>query len=332
MVPGLFGSVMACLQRQAAAGAHLRLEARRQLDGEPGADRPAAHPGSSAASSSARRSMPGIFLRRRARTRAEKRPDRGAGFSLAWNLRYHSVFMARTTCRVLTLAPMPPEKCAYALARYSRSPDSIRESLDWVRDARFAEVPGALLLSVRPRLHRRPGPPSLCFEGISELAAIEIEDEPLWDGQAKSSRYQDFSRSRFRHAAGVSAGRGGARTRRGGRSCWRPTSRSTPRVAAHLRGRAAASRRHEAGRLPAQHRRARVRRRPLPAVPGIPTNVGQIDQHPHAREADPAVEGVRIRGAARAWPTRSPQPAPPSPAASGMRQRPREPVAPTLAQ
>ena len=28
---------------------------------------------------------------------------------------------------------MPPEKCAYALARYSRSPDSIRESIDWVR-------------------------------------------------------------------------------------------------------------------------------------------------------------------------------------------------------
>ena len=33
-----------------------------------------------------------------------------------------------------------------------------------------------------------------CFEGISELAAIEIEDEQLWDGQAKSSRYQDFSK------------------------------------------------------------------------------------------------------------------------------------------
>src|ERR1019366_7003779 len=28
-------------------------------------------------------------------------------------------------------------------------------------------------------------------------AATEIEEEPLWDGQAKSSRYQDFSRSGF---------------------------------------------------------------------------------------------------------------------------------------
>ena len=28
---------------------------------------------------------------------------------------------------------MPPEKSAYALARYSRSADSIRESVAWVR-------------------------------------------------------------------------------------------------------------------------------------------------------------------------------------------------------
>ena len=44
--------------------------------------------------------------------------------------------------RVLTVSPMPPEKCAYALARYSRSPDSIRDSIEWVRthdSAKFLE-------------------------------------------------------------------------------------------------------------------------------------------------------------------------------------------------
>ena len=41
--------------------------------------------------------------------------------------------MAETRPRVITVAPLPPEKCAYALARYSRSPDSIAQSLDWVR-------------------------------------------------------------------------------------------------------------------------------------------------------------------------------------------------------
>ena len=35
--------------------------------------------------------------------------------------------------RVVVVSPMAPEKSAYALARYSRSPDSIVQSLDWVR-------------------------------------------------------------------------------------------------------------------------------------------------------------------------------------------------------
>ena len=34
--------------------------------------------------------------------------------------------------RVIAVAPMPPEKSAYALARYSRSPDSIENSIRWV--------------------------------------------------------------------------------------------------------------------------------------------------------------------------------------------------------
>ena len=34
--------------------------------------------------------------------------------------------------RVIAVAPMPPEKSAYALARYSRSPDSIEKSIAWV--------------------------------------------------------------------------------------------------------------------------------------------------------------------------------------------------------
>ena len=34
---------------------------------------------------------------------------------------------------------------------------------------------------------------TISLENISELAAIRVEDEPLWDGQAKSSRYQNFA-------------------------------------------------------------------------------------------------------------------------------------------
>lgn len=99
------------------------------------------------------------------------------------------------TPRVLAVAPMPAEKLAYALARYSRSPDSIRESVEWVRthdSARFLE---SFYFQYGHASIADLGHVALCFEGISELAATELEDEPLWDGQARSSRYQDFSAS-----------------------------------------------------------------------------------------------------------------------------------------
>ena len=97
--------------------------------------------------------------------------------------------------RVLTVAPMPPEKLAYALARYSRSPDSIRHSLDWVRTHDSAKFLESFYFQYGHASIADLGHVTICFEGVSELAATEIEDEQLWDGQARSSRYQDFSRA-----------------------------------------------------------------------------------------------------------------------------------------
>src|SRR5664280_3494095 len=109
--------------------------------------------------------------------------------------RYHSVLSP--TKRVITVAPMPPEKIAYALARYSRSPDSIRDSIDWVRSHDSQKFLESFYFQYGHASIADLGHTVMCFEGISELAATEIEAEPLWDGQAKSSRYQDFSRSGF---------------------------------------------------------------------------------------------------------------------------------------
>lgn len=92
---------------------------------------------------------------------------------------------------------MPPEKCAYALARYSRSPDSIAESIDWVRTHDSEKFLESFYFQYGHASIADLGHVVLCFEGISELAATEVEDEPLWDGQARSSRYQDFSNSGF---------------------------------------------------------------------------------------------------------------------------------------
>jgi thymidylate synthase ThyX len=104
---------------------------------------------------------------------------------------------APTRRRVLTLSPMPPEKCAFALARYSRSPDSIRDSLDWVRTHDSTKFLESFYFQYGHASIADLGHVVLCLEGISELAATEIEDEQLWDGQARSSRYQDFSKSGF---------------------------------------------------------------------------------------------------------------------------------------
>ncbi len=92
---------------------------------------------------------------------------------------------------------MPPEKSAYALARYSRSPDSIADSLQWVRSHDSRKFLESFYFQYGHASIADLGHAVICFEGISELAATEIEEEPLWDGQAKSSRYQDFSRSGF---------------------------------------------------------------------------------------------------------------------------------------
>src|SRR5260370_33711392 len=94
--------------------------------------------------------------------------------------RYHSVLTP--TKRVITVAPMPPVKTAYALARYSRSPDSIRDSLEWVRTHDSVEF---LERSHFQYVHASIadlGRRRMCFECISELAATEIEAEALADG------------------------------------------------------------------------------------------------------------------------------------------------------
>ena len=92
---------------------------------------------------------------------------------------------------------MPPEKSAYALARYSRSADSIRQSVEWVRSHNSQSFLESFYFQYGHQSIADLGHTVLCFEGISELAASEIEDETLWDGQAKSSRYQNFSQEGF---------------------------------------------------------------------------------------------------------------------------------------
>src|SRR5206468_540570 len=71
----------------------------------------------------------------------------------------------------------------------------IRDSVEWVRTHDSAKFLESFYFQYGHASIADLGHLVLCFEGVSELAATEIEDEQLWDGQARSSRYQDFSRS-----------------------------------------------------------------------------------------------------------------------------------------
>jgi thymidylate synthase ThyX len=95
------------------------------------------------------------------------------------------------------MSPMPAEKSAYALARYSRSADSIVDSLEWVKTHDSMKFLESFYFQYGHASIADLGHLGLCWENISELAATEIEDEPLWDGQAKSTRYQDFGKLGF---------------------------------------------------------------------------------------------------------------------------------------
>ena len=111
--------------------------------------------------------------------------------------RYHSELLPDQPKRVFTVAGVPPEKCAYALARYSRSPDSIRDSIEWVRTHDSSKFLESFYFQYGHASIADLGHVVVCLEGVSEIAATEAEDEQLWDGQARSSRYQDFGKSGF---------------------------------------------------------------------------------------------------------------------------------------
>ncbi len=225
---------------------------------------------------------------------------------------------------------MPPEKCAYALARYSRSPDSIRESIEWVRSRDSARFFEHFYFQYGHSSIADLGHLVMCFEGISELAAVEIEDEPLWDGQAKSSRYQDFSRTGFVTPPELS-GPERARYRAAGERLLTAYGRLHQAMSARLAERLPrpAEMNEDAYRRNIAARAFDVARYLL--FLGVPTNVGQVtsirtlEKQIRRLRASPYEElrqvGAEIAAACAA-----------EPECRWDENAPHEPVAPTLAQ
>jgi thymidylate synthase ThyX len=87
-----------------------------------------------------------------------------------------------------------PEVQAYAMAKYSRSSLSLKETLAEISEQRAEKFLNTFYFQYGHRSIADLAHIAMAVERLSLLAAIVLEDEQRWDGQERSTRYQDFSR------------------------------------------------------------------------------------------------------------------------------------------
>jgi thymidylate synthase ThyX len=90
-----------------------------------------------------------------------------------------------------------PEVQAYAMAKYSRSALSMKESLREISAQKAEKFLNTFYFQYGHRSIADLAHIALAVERLSILAAIAVADEQRWDGQERSTRYQDFRRSGY---------------------------------------------------------------------------------------------------------------------------------------
>ena len=90
-----------------------------------------------------------------------------------------------------------PEIQAYAMAKYSRSSLSMKESLREISAQKAEKFLNTFYFQYGHRSIADLAHVALAVERLSILAAIELADEQRWDGQERSTRYQDFKKSGY---------------------------------------------------------------------------------------------------------------------------------------
>ncbi len=90
-----------------------------------------------------------------------------------------------------------PEIQAYAMAKYSRSALSMKESLKEISRQKAEKFLNTFYFQYGHRSIADLAHVALAIEKLSILAAIAVADEQRWDGQERSTRYQDFRKSGY---------------------------------------------------------------------------------------------------------------------------------------
>jgi thymidylate synthase ThyX len=88
-----------------------------------------------------------------------------------------------------------PEVQAYAMAKYSRSSLSLKESLAELNEQKAEKFLNTFYFQYGHRSIADLAHVAMAIERLSLLAATVVVDETRWDGQERSTRYQDFLKS-----------------------------------------------------------------------------------------------------------------------------------------
>jgi thymidylate synthase ThyX len=101
------------------------------------------------------------------------------------------------SAEVFAVYGVEPEIQAYAMAKYSRSSLSMKESLREMNTQKAEKFLNTFYFQYGHRSIADLAHIALAVERLSILAAIEVADEQRWDGQERSTRYQDFKKSGY---------------------------------------------------------------------------------------------------------------------------------------
>src|SRR3979411_52638 len=98
---------------------------------------------------------------------------------------------------VFAVYGVEPEIQAYAMAKYSSSSLSMKESLREISSQKAEKFLNTFYFQYGHRSIADLAHIALAVETLSILAAIAVADEQRWDGQERSTRYQDFKKSGY---------------------------------------------------------------------------------------------------------------------------------------
>ena len=104
---------------------------------------------------------------------------------------------ARNQTEVIAVHGADPEILAFAMAKYSRSSLSMRDSLAEISSQRAEQFLNTFYFQYGHRSIADLAHIAFAVERLSLLAAIVLVDETRWDGQERSTRYQNFLESGF---------------------------------------------------------------------------------------------------------------------------------------